>query len=158
MLALKRFVTIVFAYAVTVFVAALGASLAIEMTSLSPSESLAIFAIFGFACLIIGMFAAIPSAVLVLIAEFLKIRSPFYYVTIAVVAGVIFARVLINQTWMLFVGAGLGVVCGAIYWMIAGRKAGILKHSENGTAHRQLMLLLAAVIAAEAVLFLVFMR
>ena len=156
--ALKRFLTIVVAYAVTVFVAALGASLAIKMTSLNASESLATFAVFGFACLIIGMFATIPSAVLVMIAEFLKIRSPWYYVTIAIVAGVVLARVFVNETWMLLVGAGLGMVCGATYWVIAGRKAGILKDPENGRAQTQLLLLLAATIAAEAVLLFMFMR
>lgn len=158
MAALKRFLMIIFAYVATVLVAALGASLAIEVISLSPSESLAVFAIFGFACLIIGMFAAIPSAVLVMIAEALRIRSPWYYVAIAVVTGVVLARLMAHETWMVLVGAALGVLCGATFWKIAGRKAGVLKDPENGRAQTGLLLLLAATMIAVAVLMFVFMR
>lgn len=158
MAALKRFLVIIVAYVATVLVAALGASLAIEVISLSPSESLAVFAIFGFACLIIGMFAAVPSAVLVMIAEALRIRSPWYYVAIAVISGGVLARGIFNQTWMVLVGAALGVLCGATYWMIAGRKAGVLKNPENGRAQTGLLLLLAATIIAVAVLMFAFMR
>jgi hypothetical protein len=158
MIALKRFIVIVVAYVLTVFVAALGGSLAIEATTLISSESMAFVAIMGFAGIIIGMFATIPSVLLIMIAEYFGIRSLWYYAAIAVVAGVVLARVFVNETWMLLVGAGLGVVCGATYWAIAGRKAGILKSFENTKAQTQLLLLLAATIATEAVLLLVFMR
>jgi hypothetical protein len=158
MIALKRFLIIVFAYALTVFVAALGSSLAIEVTTLTSSESMAFVAIMGFAGIIIGMFATIPSAVLIMIAEYFGIRSLWYYAAIAFVAGLVLSRVFVNETWMLLVGAGLGVVCGATYWAIAGRKAGSLKTPENTRAQTQLQLLLGATIVAEAVLLLIFMR
>ncbi len=158
MIALKRFLVIVVAYVLTVFVAALGGSLAIEVTSLTSSESIAFVAIMGFAGIIIGMFATIPSVVLIMIAEYFGIRSLWYYAAIAVVAGVVLARVFVNETWMLLVGAFLGVACGAVYWAIAGRKAGSLKTPENAKAQIQLLLLLGATIAAEAALLFVFMR
>jgi hypothetical protein len=158
MAAFKRFFVIVVAYVITVLVAALGASLAIWAGSLSASESLAIFAIFGFAGLIIGMFAAIPSAVMVMIAESAGIRSPWYYMAVAVISGVVLARVLVDENWLLLVGAALGVACGATFWAIAGRNAGSLKTSENTSAQTQLLLLLAATIVAEAVLLLMVMR
>ena len=156
--ALKRFLTIVIAYLLTVFVAALGASVAIAITTLSQSESLAIFAIFGFACLIMGLFATIPSAVLVMIAEHFAIRSLWYYGVVAVVTGLVLARIFANQTWMYFVTAGLGVACGAVFWAVAGRNAGVLKTPENGRAQIRLLLLLAAAIVAQAVFLLLFMR
>ncbi len=158
MIALKRFLVIVVACVLTVFVAALGGSLAIEVTSLTSSESIAFVAIMGFAGIIIGMFATIPSVVLIMIAEYFGIRSLWYYAAIAVVAGVVLARVFVNETWMLLVGAFLGVACGAVYWAIAGRKAGSLKTHENAKAQIQLLLLLGATIAAEAALLFVFMR
>jgi hypothetical protein len=156
--ALKRFLIIVVAYAITVFVAALGGSLAIEITTLTSSESFAFVAIIGFAGIVIGMFATIPSVVMISIAEYFGIRSLWYYAAIAVVVGVVLARVFVNETWMLLVGAGLGVVCGATYWAIAGRKAGSLKTPETAGAQMQLLMLLGATIVTEAVLLLIFMR
>jgi hypothetical protein len=158
MIALKRFLVIVVAYALTVFVAALGGSLAIEATTLTSSESMAFVAIMGFAGIIIGMFATIPSVLLIMIAEYFGIRSLWYYAAIAVVAGVVLSRVFVNETWMLLVGAGLGLVCGATYWAIAGRNAGSLKTSGPAAAQTQLLLMLGATIVAEAVLLLIFMR
>jgi hypothetical protein len=158
MIALKRFLIIVAAYAITVFVAALGGSLAILAKMLTQSESMAFFPILGFACIIIGLFATIPSAVLIMIAEYFKIRSLWYYAAIAVIVGVVLARVFINEGVMLWVGAGLGVVCGAAYWAIAGRNAGALKTTETMRAQIQLFLLLGATIASIAVLMFVFMR
>ncbi len=158
MIALKRFLVIVVAYVLTVFVAALGGSVAIEFISLTSSESLAFFAILGFAGIIIGMFATIPSVVLIMIAEYLGIRLFLYYAAIAVVAGVVLALVFVHETWMLLVGAALGVVCGSVYWAIAGRKAGILKTTENSNAQAQLLLMLGATIAIQSMLLFAFMR
>jgi hypothetical protein len=155
MIALKRFLIIVAAYVLTVFVAAMGGSLAIHTTS---SQSMAFVGILAFAGIIIGMFATIPSVMLIMIAEYFGIRSLWYYAAIAVVAGVVLARVFVNETWMLVVGAALGVVCGAVYWAVAGRKAGSLKSSETTGAQTQLLLMLGANIVTEAVLLLVFMR
>jgi hypothetical protein len=155
MIALKRFLIIVVAYVLTVFVAALGGSLAIHASS---SGTMAFVGILGFAGIIIGMFATIPSVVLIMIAEYFGIRSLWYYAAIAVIAGVVLARVFVNETWMLVVGAALGVVCGAVYWAVAGRNAGSLKSSETTGAQTQLLLLLGATIVTEAVLMLIFMR
>jgi hypothetical protein len=70
----------------------------------------------------------------------------------------VLARIFANQTWMYFVTAGLGVACGAVFWGVAGRNAGVLKTSENGRAQIRLLLLLAAAIVAQAVFLLLFMR
>lgn len=101
---------------------------------------MAFVAVLGFAGIVIGIFASIPSAVLIMFAEYFRIRSLWYYVAIAVVAGVVLARVFINEPWMLLIGAALGVVCGTTYWAIAGRNAGLLKATANGEAQTQLLL------------------
>jgi hypothetical protein len=155
MIALKRFLIIVAAYVLTVFVAAMGGSLAIYTTS---SQSMAFVGILAFAGIIIGMFATIPSVMLIMIAEYFGIRSLWYYAAIAVIAGVVLARVFVNETWMLAVGAGLGLACGAVYWVIAGRNAGVLKALDATRPQTHLLLLLAATIAVQSALMLTFMR
>ena len=158
MIAFKRFLVIVVAYALTVFAAALGGSLAIQLSSIITDESMAFVAVLGFAGIVIGVSASIPSAVLILIAEYFGIRSLWYYAAIAVVAGLVLTRVFIDEPWMLLVGAALGVICGATYWAIAGRKAGSLKTPETIMAQTQLMLLLGVTIVVEVLFLFVFMR
>jgi hypothetical protein len=157
MSALKRFLIIAVAYALTVFIAALGGSLATAVTS-TVDEAMAFVAILGFAGIIITIFATIPSVIMIMIAEHFGIRSLWYYAAIAVVAGVVLARVIENETWMLMVGAVLGVVCGATYWAIAGRKAGSLKSPESTRAQTQLLLMLGATIAVQSALMMIFFR
>jgi hypothetical protein len=156
--ALKRFLIIVAAYGLTVFVAALGGSLAILAASLSSSEAGAFFGVLGLAGMIIGIFATIPSFIMIMIAEYFGIRSVWYYAAIAVFAGIALARVFTNDIWMMLVGALLGVVCGATYWTIAGRKAGSLNSLETARAQTQLLLLSGAAIVAMGALMLMFMR
>ncbi len=158
MTALKRFLVVVVAYVLTAFVGALGGSFFIQISSNSGDVGMAFVAVLGFAGIFIGIFATIPSVIMIMIAEYFRVRTVWYYVAIAVIAGLLLSRFFSTDWWMALAGVAMGVISGSVYWAIAGRKAGILKTPETVRAQIQLLLLLGATIVVEAVLLLIFMR
>ncbi len=126
---------------------AAGISLAIgvmapELVSMSsdPIEKFMFFALAFFATSFVGATAFVPAVVLVAIAETFDIRSIFYY---AIGGGLIAALAwystdmsvqLENTTDLSPVPYGLqlvaaaGIIGGFVYWLLAGRKAGLWKN------------------------------
>jgi hypothetical protein len=105
-----------------------------------PIEKFAFFAIAFFATSFVGATAFVPAVILVAIAETFDIRSIFYY---AIGGGLIAAVVwymadisvqLENTTDLSPIGYGLqlvaaaGIIGGFVYWLLAGRKAGMWKN------------------------------
>ena len=156
--AIKRFLMIFFAYLAAVSIAAFGASAAILLTDPDNNFDPGFPVFFGFAALFIGIFASVPAALLVCLGEYWPIRSPWYYIAVAVLAGLVLGRVFATEWWLLLVGAALGIVSGGAYWWIAGRRAGVLQAPETARAQKQLLLLLATAAIIIAVLMLVNLR
>jgi hypothetical protein len=106
-----------------------------------PVEHFTFFAVQFFATGFVGFVAFVPALVLIAIAETFDIRSIFYY-TIAGAAIGLFAYygsnisvALENTTDLPPVSFGLqlvaasGIIGGFVYWLFAGRKAGLWKNS-----------------------------
>jgi hypothetical protein len=139
-----RFFVILFSLLLAVIVA--GVALAIGVmapelfaVSSDPVEKFVFFAAAFFATSFVGATAFVPAIVLVAIAETFDIRSIFYY---ALGGGLIAAIAwysadisirLENTTDISPVGYGpqlviaSGIVGGFVYWLFAGRKAGLWK-------------------------------
>lgn len=141
-IAIKRYLAILAAYLVAVALSALGVGLSVTLST--GDSSLGFIPIAGFGGIIIGFFAAVPAALVVLLAEHRSIRSIWYYIAFAAVAGMALGQVVGREFWLALLGLALGFAAGAAYWLIAGRNAGILKASEAGRAHTHLLLLLGS--------------
>ncbi|MBI3701494.1 MAG: hypothetical protein HY242_13755 [Afipia sp.] len=92
--------------------------------------------IFGFGFILISGFALVPALVLVLITEAFFIRHILAYAIVGGLAGLFcyLAFVPFDTATMMFTGivrrhlevmVGSGVVGGVVYWMVAGRNAGL---------------------------------
>ena len=156
--AIKRFLIIFVAYVVAVVIAGCGASAAILLTDPVNNFDPGFLVFSGIAAIFIGIFTSIPAALMVCFGEYWPVRSPWYYIAVAVLAGLVLGRVFASEWWLPIVGGGLGITSGAAYWAIAGRKAGVLKSPETARAHMQLLLLLATSAIIIAVLMLVYLR
>ena len=108
--------------------------------SSDPIEKFAFFATAFFATSFVGATAFVPSIILIAIAETFDIRSIFYY---TIGGGLLAAIVwymadisaqLENTTDLSPIGYGLqlviasGIIGGFVYWLLAGRKAGMWKN------------------------------
>jgi hypothetical protein len=108
--------------------------------SADPIEKFMFFAVAFFSTSFAGAAAFVPALVLVAIAETFDLRSVFYYAIggglIAAVAwyGADISMQMENATDISPVGYGLqlvvaaGIVGGFVYWLLAGRKAGLWKN------------------------------
>lgn len=104
-----------------------------------PIEKFVFFSMAFFATSFVGASAFVPSIVLVAIAETFDLRSIFYYAIggglIAAVAwyGSDISMELENSTDIAPIVYGLqlvvaaGIIGGFVYWLMAGRKAGVWK-------------------------------
>jgi hypothetical protein len=92
--------------------------------------------IMGFGFILISGFALLPALVLVLITEAFYIRHILAYAIAGALAGLCcyLAFVPFDTVTMMFTGivrrhlevmVGAGVVGGVVYWMVAGRNAGV---------------------------------
>ena len=76
------------------------------------------------AIMLIGMYAALPALVAVVIGEVRAIRHRLYYIVAATLIGMALPVVVGLDRWYILVGLGFGPVAGLIYWFVAGRNAG----------------------------------
>ena len=108
-----------------------------------PFERITFFVFAFFATSFIGAAAALPALVLILFAEAMRMRSLLFYGVAGAVVGLaayfgsdISAR-LDNTTDMVPVGhalqlaAAAGIIGGLVYWLIAGRKAGVWRERKD---------------------------
>ena len=135
------FFSLIFALLAAGIALAIGV-MAPELLSASsdPIEKFAFFAFAFFSTSFAGAYAFVPALILIAIAETFDIRSIFYY---AIGGGVIAALAwygadismqMENTTDISPVGYGLqlvsaaGIIGGFVYWLLAGRKAGVWKN------------------------------
>ncbi len=142
---ITRFFIILFSLIFALLAASIALAIGImapELVTMSsdPVEKFAFFAIAFFSTSFVGTTAFIPAVILIAIAETFDIRSIFYY---AIGGGLIAALAwfssdislrLENTTDISPVGYGLqlvaaaGIIGGFVYWLLAGRKAGLWKN------------------------------
>lgn len=146
---LVRFFVIVFAALLSILAA--GFSLAIGVmlpdwvtVTTDPVEHFVFMAISFFATGLVGAYAVLPLTALIVIGEWLNIRSIFYYALGGALIGLLayysadIAIELEATTDLPPVAFGLqlvtaaGIVGGFVYWLIAGRKAGLWKAGLRG--------------------------
>ena len=140
----SRFFVILFSLLFAILAAGIALAIGImapELFSVSsdPVEKFMFFAAAFFATSFVGAIAFVPAVVLIAIAESFNIRSIFYY---ALGGGLIAAIPwysadisvrLENTTDISPVNYGLqlvvaaGIIGGFVYWLLAGRKAGLWK-------------------------------
>lgn len=141
----SRFFVILFSLIFALLAAGIALAIGVmapELFSVSsdPIEKFMFFALAFFATSFVGATAFVPAVVLVAIAETFDIRSIFYY---AIGGGLIAAIAwysadisvrLENTTDISPVPYGLqlvvaaGIIGGFVYWLLAGRKAGMWKN------------------------------
>jgi len=139
-----RFFVILFALIFSFIAAGLALAIGVMAPELftnssDPIEKFVFFVAAFFATSFAGASAFIPAVVLVAIAETFDVRTVFYY---AIGGGLIAAVAwyssdisweLENSTDISPVGYGLqlvaaaGIIGGFVYWLLAGRKAGVWK-------------------------------
>jgi hypothetical protein len=119
----KRLARILFAYALSAFVTGyvVWASLfwddKVDASMRDPTSGL-------FIAFLVAWFAAVPSGLAVLLGEAKRWRMPWYYSAAGSLIGLALGT-LFNSIWFFpWLGLGFGVGSGAIYWTIAGRRAG----------------------------------
>jgi hypothetical protein len=112
-----------------------------------PVERANFFIISFFATSFFGTVAMAPAFMLIMLGEFLRIRSFIYYgvagalVGLASYFGSDISMQLENTTDVppvehaLELAAAAGIIGGVVYWLIAGRKAGVWR--EAGLAKRR---------------------
>jgi hypothetical protein len=143
---LGRIVVIIFA----LIVASMAAGIALAIGIMAPDwaamdsdpvERVTFFAASFFATSFVGAVAMAPAALLIVLAEALRIRSFIYYgvagalVGLASYFGSDISLRLENTTDVTPVGhalqlaAAAGIIGGLAYWLIAGRKAGAWRAS-----------------------------
>jgi hypothetical protein len=142
---LSRLFVILFSLLLAVLAAGIALAVGImapELFSVSsdPVEKFMFFAAAFFATSFVGATAFVPAAILAAIAEIFDIRTVFYY---AIGGGLIAAVAwyssdvsvrLENTTDISPVDYGLqlvvaaGIIGGFVYWLLAGRKAGLWKN------------------------------
>jgi hypothetical protein len=98
-----------------------------------------------------GLWLAVPAHLLVVLAEWKSIRTPWYYVGVAAAGGVALGVIMQFFPLLPLIGLVLGVPAGGIYWAFAGRSAGRLNDRPRAAQ------LLLAVLAFAAVLIAVLM-
>lgn len=136
-----RLFVIAFAFLASSFAAGLiivAALLYPELTDLGtgPMDADAFNIVLGFGFIFVSGFALIPALIVVLITEAFSIRSLLIYAAGGAIVGAAcyLGLVPFDTTTMRFEGivrrhlevmTGAGIVAGLIYWLIAGRNAGL---------------------------------
>lgn len=97
-----------------------------------------------FITLLVAWFAAAPASATVLLAEAKGWRMPWYYAIAGALIGLALGG-LFKTTWFFpWLGLGFGPVSSAIYWAIAGRRAG----SEDPKERRATLIAMAIILLA----------
>lgn len=145
-----RFFVILFALIFSLIAAGIALAIGVMAPELfanssDPIEKFVFFTAAFFATSFAGASAFVPAVILVAIAETFDLRSIFYY---AIGGGLIAAIAwyssdisleLENTTDISPVGYGLqlvaaaGIIGGFVYWLLAGRKAGVWKNPYAAT-------------------------
>lgn len=91
------------------------------------------------AALIIAAVVAVPAFIVILLAEFFRWRSVFFYLIAGALIGLAVGVLPADQAtaWAENAGAllaAIGAVGGFIYWLIAGRSAGFTGAAERRNA------------------------
>jgi hypothetical protein len=138
---LGRIVVIIFALIVASMAAGIALAIGIMVPDWpamdsDPVERVSFFVVSFFATSFVGAVAMAPAALLIVLAEALRIRSIIYYGVAGALVGLasyfgsdISVR-LENTTDVTPVGhalqlaAAAGIIGGVVYWLIAGRRAG----------------------------------
>jgi hypothetical protein len=137
-----RFLQILFAYGLTALVAGYGATTLLFMADPSRNSIIPLLPLGAFASMIIALYVAIPALLLVGLAEHFRIRSVFFYSGIAIIAGVVLGYLMTVEWWLPLAAIGLGLVCGGLFWALAGRRAGVLRDRGDQGAQKILLVCL----------------
>jgi hypothetical protein len=142
---ISRFFVILFSLVFAILAAGIALAIGVmapELFSVSsdPIEKFMFFAAAFFATSFVGATAFVPAAILVAIAEIFDIRTIFYYALGgALIAAVAWYSADISVrlenttdispvTWGLQLVIAAGIIGGFVYWLLAGRKAGLWKN------------------------------
>lgn len=80
--------------------------------------------LFVLICALIGLYAALPAGLAVLVGEVRPVREKLYYMVVGCLIGTGEPLYVGADSYLVPVGFLFGIVAGLIYWRIAGRRAG----------------------------------
>jgi hypothetical protein len=142
---LIRILSILFALLLASFAAGLVVAIAVLFPAFSDldlgvADQGVLNAVIVFGAIFVSGFALIPALLLVIISEGVGIRSFVFYATAGAVAGFViywsfaapdFGALSINSNTRreAEIMTGAGIIAGMVYWVIAGRNAGLWRKS-----------------------------
>ena len=144
---LSRIIVIIFALLVASMAAGVALAIGIIAPDWStmdsdPVERVNFFIVSFFATSFFGTVTMAPAFILIVLGEFLRIRSFIYYGVAGALVGLTsyfgsdISMLLENTTDVppvehaLELAAAAGIISGVVYWLIAGRKAGVWREAE----------------------------
>jgi hypothetical protein len=98
----------------------------------------------------IAIFAAFPAFATIAVGEFKVWRMWWYYAAAGSLIGLLLGTLFQPPSFFPWLGVSFGIVSGAIYWLIAGRSAGL----EDSTARLAVVSITSVVTLILAVLLL----
>jgi hypothetical protein len=144
---LWRLIVIGFAFVVASFAAGLVVVMAVMFPGISsldlgPIDRNGFAVMMGFGFVFVSGFALLPAAIMALVTEAFSIRNVLVYALGGALTGLgvylAFSQIDLQQMSFaitdrreLEVMAGAGIVAGLVYWLIAGRNAGMWRRSET---------------------------
>jgi hypothetical protein len=108
---------------------------------------------FGFGVVIsymIAIFAALPASATIAVGEFRRWRMWWYYSIAGSLTGLALGSIFQPPSFFPWLGVSFGIVSGAIYWLLAGRAAGL----EEPRAHVTVVWVMGLIAAALCVVTL----
>jgi hypothetical protein len=130
--ALLRFIKILVAYGLAALAAGYAVYLALLIFPSATFGHDATAAGFTYGLMVtmfVSIFAALPAALVVSLGEFRSWRMWWYYAIAGSAIGATLGKMFAPPEWFLWLGLGFGPVSGLVYWVVAGRSAGM----ENAT-------------------------
>jgi hypothetical protein len=104
---------------------------------------------FGFGVVIsymIAIFAALPAAATIAVGEYRRWHMWWYYAIAGSLTGLVLGSIFQPPSFFPWLGVSFGVVSGGIYWLLAGRVAG-LEESRARLIVVWVMALIAAILS-----------
>jgi hypothetical protein len=118
------YVAALFAAAVTVAIALFGGRVDEDTAGMAVGLSIGL-TIYG------GMISFLPALVALIVAETMRLRSIFFYLAVGGLIGLVSAEIVVALDGLTFapnlrlICLAAGFVGGAVYWLIAGKLAGL---------------------------------
>lgn len=138
---LRRLLMIYLAYGL----AALASGFLVAHTeyAIQPAEMITVTGYAFLVSIMIALYAAPFAAATALIGEFRGIRRWWFYAAAGSLTGLVLGLMFKGPQWFPWGGLGYGAVAGLIFWVLAGRRAGLLAEADQPASQRTVQIAMA---------------